>query len=188
MWTPLFWQFRDPDVNLTETVIPPIWYRRTSPRDNDWAFFPFGAHFHRYGISESTWITPFFRHGHDLRGWSTSINPIFYFGRDGHDSHTVIAPFFWDFSGPTYRTTIGAPVYWRFAHQDSLSQLIGNVYYHEKRKRSGLDWEIHIFPAFSYGETPDGHWWNILYGLAGYTRQGSMTKIRTFWVPIKLSQ
>jgi hypothetical protein len=54
--------------------------------------------------------------------------------------------------------------------------------------RQGLDWQVHVFPFFSYGETPDGHWWNVLYGLAGYERRGSMTKLRTFWVPIPLSE
>jgi hypothetical protein len=29
----------------------------------------------------------------------------------------------------------------------------------------------------SYGETPNGHWWNVLYGLAGYTREGTATTV-----------
>lgn len=188
MWTPLYWQYRDPDIDLEQHLLFPFFYRLTSPRESSWAVFPLGGHFERFGISETTWITPLFRHSHDLRGWSTSINPLFHFGRDGNDSHTVIAPFFWDFSGPSYRTTIGAPLYWRFSRTDTVSQLIANVYYREKRVKHGLDWELHLFPFLSYGETPDGHWWNFLYGLAGYTREGSMSKVRTFWVPIKLSE
>jgi len=68
-----------------------------------------------------------------------------------------------------------------------VSQLAGNTYYRERRVGSSLDWEFHFFPAFSYGETPDGHWWNILYGLAGYTRRGPLVKARAFWIPITLS-
>jgi hypothetical protein len=68
-----------------------------------------------------------------------------------------------------------------------VSQLVGNVYYQETRRKSGTDWEVHVFPGFSYGETPNGHWWNVLYGLAGYTREGATTKMRTLWIPITLS-
>ncbi|HEY5954910.1 MAG TPA: hypothetical protein VIV60_00105, partial [Polyangiaceae bacterium] len=77
---------------------------------------------------------------------------------------------------------------WRFSNLNSTTQLIGNVYYSEKKLSSGLDWQFHIFPLFSYGETPRGHWWNVLYGLAGYTRDGGNATARTFWIPIPLSR
>jgi hypothetical protein len=187
MITPFYWHYRDKDVGLDQKLLFPFLYSRTSPRESSQVFFPFWGHFERYGISETTWITPFFQHTHDLRGWQTNIHPILYLGRSGHDSHTVVAPFFWDFATRDSRATVGFPLYWRFSDRDGVSQLVGNVYYHEKKLASGLDWEIHVFPAFSYGETPDGHWWNVLYGLAGYTRRGDLTKMRTFWIPIKLS-
>jgi hypothetical protein len=37
------------------------------------------------------------------------------------------------------------------------------------------------------GETPAGHWWNLLYGLAGYTQEGTMSKMRIAYIPFKLS-
>jgi hypothetical protein len=187
MITPLYWHYRDPDINLDEKLVFPFLYSRTSPRESNQVFFPFWAHFHRYGVSESTWITPFFQHSTDLRGWQTNINPILYLGRNGRSTHTVIAPVFWDFASPAQRTTVGFPVFWRFADQDTVSELVGNVYYHQRRLKDGLDWQIHIFPVFSYGETPDGHWWNLFYGLAGYTRRGDMVKVRTLWIPITVS-
>jgi hypothetical protein len=187
MITPFYWHSRDPDIGLDEQILFPFLYSRTSPRESNQAFFPFWAHFERYGISESTWITPLFQYSHDLRGWSTNIHPIFYLGREGTETHTVIAPIFFDFASPSSRATVGFPVYWRFADETSVAQLVGNAYYHEKRVSHGLDWEVHIFPAFSYGETPNGHWWNILYGLAGYTRRGSFTQVRTLWIPITVS-
>jgi hypothetical protein len=79
-------------------------------------------------------------------------------------------------------------VYWRFADEDQVSHLVGNVYYHEQRIPAGREWEIHIIPAFSYGETPDGHWWNVLFGLAGYTRRGTASQLRAFWVPVPLTE
>lgn len=187
MITPLYWHYRDPDIGLDEQLLLPFLYSRTSPRESNTAFFPFWGHFERYGISETTFITPFFQHTRDLRGWSTNIHPFFYSGRDGYDTHLVIAPFFWDFASRSSRATVGFPVFWRFMDDDSVSQLIGNTYYHEKKVAHGLDWEFHFFPVFSYGETPNGHWWNILYGLAGYTRRGEMAQVRTFWVPIDVA-
>jgi hypothetical protein len=187
MVTPLYWAYRDPDIGLDQKLLFPFFYKRTSPRENSVALFPFYGHFERYGLSESTWITPFFQHSHDLRGWQTNIHPLVYVGRNALDTHFVVAPFFWDFATPKSRTTVAFPVYWRFSDEHETSQLVGNVFYHEKKVHNGTDWEVHIFPLFSYGETPNGHFWNVLFGLAGYTREGAMTKMRTLWIPIPLS-
>jgi hypothetical protein len=188
MITPFYWAYRDPDVGLNRKILFPFLYSSVSPRESNQAFFPFWGHFERYGVSESTWITPFFNHKHDLRGWSTNLYPLVYVGRNSLDTHFVVAPFLWDFASPKSRTTVAFPVFWRFSDEKEVTQLVGNVYYHEKKLRSGLDWEVHIFPAFSYGETPNGHWWNVLYGLAGYTRNGTATTVRTLWIPTKLSE
>jgi hypothetical protein len=187
MITPLYWHYRDPDTRLDQHLVFPFLYSRTSPRESDQVFFPFWGHFERFGVNETTWITPFFQHTHDLRGWSTNIHPILYLGRDGYATHTVLAPFFWDFAGRRERATVGFPIYWRFSDRETVSQLVGNVYYRERKVRGGLDWELHFFPVFTYGETPDGHWWNVLYGLAGYTRQGRLAKMRTLWIPFTVS-
>jgi hypothetical protein len=187
MITPLYWAYRDPDIGLDQKLLFPFFYKRTSPRESSWAFFPLYAKFERFGISKSTWITPLFQHTTDLRGFSTNIHPLIYVGREGQATHTVVAPFFWDFASPKERVTVAFPLYWRFSDTKSVSQLTGNVYYREETKSSGSEWEIHVFPAFSYGETPRGHWWNVLYGLAGYSKEGATTKMRTLWIPITLS-
>jgi hypothetical protein len=187
MITPLYWHYRDPAIGLDQKLLFPFLYSRTSPRESSQVFFPFWGHLERFGVSETTWITPFFRHSHDLRGFSTSIYPFIHFGRNAASTHTVIAPFFWDFADEKSRSTVAFPFYWRFSDEKDVTQLVGNVYYSESKVYGGKDWQIHIFPAFSYGETPDGHWWNVLYGLAGYTRRGKMTQVRTFWIPITTS-
>lgn len=187
MITPLYWQYRDPDIDLDQKLLFPFLFTRESPRESTFALFPFYAHSKRYGVSETTFITPFFQHTHGVRGFSTNIHPLVYIGRNATSTHTVFAPFFWDFASPKSRSTVAFPFYWRFQEEKELSQLVGNVYYHEAKLSTGTDWEIHVFPAFSYGETPDGHWWNVLYGLAGYTRRGSLVKVRTLWIPITVS-
>ncbi|WP_437668731.1 hypothetical protein [Sorangium sp. So ce131] len=188
MITPLFWQYRDPDIDLTRTFLLPFYYRNTEPRSDDIAVFPFYGRFKRHGLSDTTWITPFFRHTKDLTGWETDIYPFFYAGRNRSSTHLVVAPFLWDFASPTSRTTLALPFYYRFADENSVSQLALNTFYREQKVRGGTEWEFHFFPVFSYGETPQGHWWNLLYGLAGYTREGTMTKMRALYVPIKLSE
>lgn len=188
MITPLYWRYADPDIGLERKLLFPFLYSSKSPRGEDTAFFPFWMHSKRPDLTESTWITPFFQHTHDLEGWQTNVHPFLYLGRTNASTHTVVAPFFWDFASPTSRATVAFPFYWRFSDAETTSQLALNTYYHERRSRAGTDWEFHFFPAFSYGETPDGHWWNVFYGLAGYTRRGTLTKARVFWVPIPLSE
>jgi hypothetical protein len=187
MYTPLLWLFRDRDAGISQDLLLPFYYRRTSPRENSFALFPLFGSFQRHGIENETWITPFFKHEHSLTGWSTNLYPLLFFGRDRHESHSVVAPIFWDFASPASRTTIAVPVYWRFAEPNSLTQLVGNLLYTEKKVAHGLDWDFHILPAFSYGETPDGHSWDILFGMVGYERRGAYTAMKLFWVPITLS-
>jgi hypothetical protein len=187
MITPLYWRFQDPDIQLDQHLLFPFIFSRSSPRESTQALFPFWAHSKRYGISETTFITPFFQHTHGVRGWSTNLHPLVYLGRDATSTHTVLAPIFWDFADPKSRSTVVFPAFWRFANEKDVSQLVGNVYYHESRKSDGKSWEVHIFPALSYGKTPDGHWWNLLFGLAGYTHRGNLVKVRALWIPITLS-
>ncbi|HEY2509855.1 MAG TPA: hypothetical protein VGI39_03335, partial [Polyangiaceae bacterium] len=108
-------------------------------------------------------------------------------GRGKESSHTVLAPLFWDFANPKGRTTVALPAYFRIADStdDSVMQIAGNTLFMQKRVAGGLDWQFHVLPFFSYGEVPQGHWWNVLMGLAGYTHDtdGSKT-VRAFWIPI----
>ncbi len=189
MYSPLVWLYRDPDIQLNRTFVFPFFYRNTSPRSNDIVVFPFYGNFHRYGISNSYWVTPLFRHKTSLTGWQTNLFPLFHIGRSNYSTHLVVAPIIWDFASPKSRSTVLFPVFWRFSSRDSIYQLVGNTYYQENRARGGgKEWQFHFFPLFSYGESPQGHWWNLLYGLAGYSREGTMSKMRLGYIPIPLSK
>ena len=187
MITPFYWQYEDPDIGEETKLLFPFLYSSTSPRKRDFAFFPFWGSFHEFGVRRTTWVTPFFQHSHSLTGWETNIHPVLYMGRNQKSSHLVVFPFFWDFASPKSRSTVAFPFYWRFDEGNSVSQLLLNTYYHERKLRTGLDWEFHFFPAFAYGESPDGHWWKVLYGLAGYTRRGEMAKFYAAWIPFVVS-
>ena len=83
-------------------------------------------------------------------------------------THTVLAPILWDFASPKGRTTIGFPLFWRFADtaDDSVTQVALNTLYRQKRVPGGLDWQFHLLPVFSYGQSPTGSWANLFFGLA----------------------
>lgn len=188
MVTPLFWWFRDPDLGLDTKLLAPFFYKSKSPKNDDLVLFPFYASFDRPGVSHHTFITPIFHHNTSAEGWFTNIYPLFYFGRDNRSTHLVAAPILFDFATPKSRATVVFPAFFRFSDTKTVSQLALNTYYHQAKVEGGTEWEFHFFPLFSYGESPNGHWWNILYGLAGYTREGSLSKMRALYIPIKLSK
>ncbi len=53
----------------------------------------------------------------------------------------------------------------------------------QKRVAGGTDWQFHLLPLFSYGENPGGYFWNVLFGLAGYSRDGASAQVRALWIP-----
>jgi len=188
MISPFYWHYKDPDAGLDRKLLFPFVYKEESPRGKDLVVFPFYGRFHRYGLSDDTWITPLFRYHKDTAGWQANLFPFFHMGRTYSSTHLVLAPFVWDFASPQSRVTIVLPGYFRFADQDGVSQLALNTFYRERKVPGGKDWEFHFFPVFSFGQSPIGHWWKVLYGLAGYTREGAMSKMQLFYIPITLSK
>jgi hypothetical protein len=183
---PLVWDYRDRDVGAHAWAVAPFFYTSDSPSGHDW-LTPLIGRFETYGQSSTWWIFPTFTLASDAKGWETDLHPILYVGRSEDATHTVVAPVFWDFANSKGRTTVGFPVYWRFADtQDgSVTQVAGNTLYMQKRVVNGLDWQFHVLPLFSYGENPGGYFWNILFGLAGYTRDGERSTVRAFWFPFE---
>ncbi|MEM1034642.1 MAG: hypothetical protein AAGN82_30160 [Myxococcota bacterium] len=188
MYTPLVWHYVDPDIDLDRWLALPFYYRETSNRSDNFALFPFYGQFKRHGLSREWWVTPLFRHKRSITGWQTDLYPLFYSGRTYDKSHVVLAPFFFDFNRPGHRSTVVAPLFWRFKSPRGLDQVIGNTYYGETKTPQGTEWQFHFFPFFSFGETPRGHWWNVLYGLAGYSQSGTRSRMRLAYIPITLSQ
>lgn len=185
---PLYYAYDDKDTGFRARGFFPFYY---GDHGNDGESFwtPLFARFERYGESRTYWTFPNFTFQRGWKGWETDFHPIVYLGRSEHSSHTVVAPFLWDFTSLKSRATVAFPLYWRFADTETqeITQVAGNTVYLQKRVAGGLDWQFHFAPLFSYGENPNGYFWNVLFGIAGYKRQGSLSQIRALWLPITLS-
>jgi hypothetical protein len=184
---PLWWNYTDRDLGVHAWAIAPLFYHSESPAGHDW-LTPLVGRFETYGESRTWWVFPTLQLSSDRHGWSDALHPIVYLGRSDDASHTVVAPVFWDFADKKGRTTVGFPVYWRFADSsdDSVIQVALNTVYLQKRVAGGTDWQFHFAPLFSYGENPTGYWWNVLFGLAGYSRDGQNSQVRALYLPINL--
>ena len=182
---PLWWDYRDRDLGVHTWALAPFFMNSQSPAEHDW-LTPVVGRFETYGQSSTWWIFPTFTFQSGSHGWENDLHPIVYVGRSDDASHTVIAPIFWDFANAKGRTTVGFPLYWRFAdtQDDSVLQVAANTVYVQKRVVGGLDWQFHFAPLFSYGENPNGYFWNILFGLAGYSRYATGGQVRLLWLPI----
>jgi hypothetical protein len=190
---PLFMNYRDKDVDHRWTAVWPLFYNSESPTHSTIAT-PLFAHSRSYGVSRSTWVFPSLHISQDTKGWDVNLYPLAYFGRKEQSSHNVLAPILWDFKTAQGRDTVAFPLFWRFSTYatDSVSQLAGNTLYLQKRAVSrepgrAKEWSFHVLPLFSYGEHPGGYFWNVLFGLAGYTREYEKATVRAFWLPIDVS-
>lgn len=182
---PLWWDLRDRDLDVHAWALAPLFYSSDSPAGHDW-LTPLVGRFETYGESKTWWVFPTLTLMSDKHGWEDDLHPLIYVGRSEDSAHTVLAPIFWDFANTKGRTTVGFPLYWRFAEgqDDSVVQVAANTLYVQKRVAGGTDWQFHLLPLFSYGESPTGYFWNVLFGLAGYSRDGAQASVRALWIPI----
>ncbi|OJY26338.1 MAG: hypothetical protein BGO98_38940 [Myxococcales bacterium 68-20] len=185
---PVYYRNTDTDVGYSALGIFPFYYGSSSPKGRT-LLTPLFGRFESYNISRTYWAFPNITYTRDIGGWETNIHPLVYIGRDKDSSHTVLAPVFWDFANKKGRTTVGFPLYWRFADttDGTVTQVAANTLYRERRVPGGTDWQFHLLPLFSYGQNPTGYWWNVLFGLAGYDRDGETSKIKALWMPITVS-
>ena len=186
---PIYYRATDVDIGYKALGIFPFYYGSSSPAGQS-LLLPLFGRFESYNVSRTYWIFPNITYTRDTTGWETDVHPLAYLGRDKTSSHTVFAPIFWDFASTNGRTTIGFPLYWRFAdtHDGTVTQVAANTLYRERHVSGGTDWEFHLLPLFSYGQSPSGYWWNLLFGLAGFDHDVLETKIKAFWVPITVSR
>jgi hypothetical protein len=185
---PIYYRATDTDVGFESLGIFPFYFGASSPKGRS-LLTPLFGRFESYAVSRTYWVFPTIMYSEGTTGWETDVHPIVYFGRDKASSHSVLAPIYWDFANPKGRTTIGFPLFWRFSDTTAgtVTQVAVNTLYRERRVPGGRDWEFHFLPLFSYGKTPSGYWWNVLFGLAGYGQEAGTSTIRALWLPITVS-
>jgi histidyl-tRNA synthetase len=185
---PLYYRSTDVDIGYSATGIFPFFYNSSSPTGRTFAT-PLFARSESFNVSRTNWVFPTIVVSNDTKGWEVDVHPIVYLGRSERSTHTVLAPILWDFASPKGRTTVGFPLFWRFADtsDDSVTQVALNTLYRQKRVPGGLDWQFHLLPIFSYGQSPSGSWANLLFGLLGYDHDGPTTKIKALWLPITVA-
>lgn len=184
---PLFFHYQDHDVEQTTWGIAPFFFSNQSHTRSDFLTPLFGR-FEKKGVSRTYWVFPTLTASFDAQGFETDFHPLVYVGRSGDARHTVVAPLYWDFSSPRGRQTVGFPLFWRFTDtsDDSVVQVVANTLYTQKKVAGGLDWQFHFLPLFSYGHSPTGHFWSILFGLTGYERNANGAYVKALWFPIRV--
>jgi hypothetical protein len=96
-----------------------------------------------YGV-----LAPLFWRWSGPQDATTLLAPFFYWHRDpqGTAGGVPLALTFWGSNaGASYAFQI--PLFWRFADEDSVSQLVANTYYHERKVAHGVDWQVQIAPG-----------------------------------------
>ncbi len=203
---PLFFSVRDPRDRSSALVIPPILWDFNTPVSTQLAIFPLFGYFQEEGLYETwatplavhssrrdrdagfTWVAPTFQFGHDGSSHTFNLHPLVYWNETSDYHHHVLAPIWWDFEwrSDDYRATVAFPLYWRFRSGAETKQVFLNTYYREYEEDGASGWEFHFFPLFAFGKPrPGDHWWTILYGLAGYRRQGSYARAQILYIPFQ---
>lgn len=203
---PLFFWFRDLRDASSTLVVTPLFWHLEDPASYTTVFFPFFARSGTRGVdrfwltplagryrneredTSVTWVFPTFQTRREPDTFIFNAHPLLYVKRSPEQNHVMLPPLFFDIERPEReeRRTVAFPVFWRWEDGDEVTQVAGNTYFRRYRERGDLGWEFHFFPLFAFGKPrPGDHWWNVLYGLVGYRRQGAYGQTQLFYVPFQ---
>jgi len=204
---PFFFSYRNPRQHSSSLLIPPLFWHFETPAESTDVLFPLFGRWHERGRyttfatplfahyqnheedAAGTWIAPNIQFSHTPESSTFNLHPLVYSTSARTHRHLVLAPIYWDFEDyeDRSRTTIAFPFLWRFRNGSSVTQVAIPTYYRYERDGGVPGWEFHFFPLFAFGSPrPGDHWWSILYGLAGYKRQGRFAKASAFWIPFQV--
>jgi hypothetical protein len=100
----------------------------------------------------------------------------------------VFFPFVWDIANEEEgrQTTVIFPFYANVGDRHGYTRwALPNIFWWQHGSGDTLSWGYDIAPFFQYGEPRRGdHYWSVLYGLAGYRKQGNYEQTRVFWATI----
>ena len=144
MYSPLLWTWGNRRSDNKSALVPPIFYRHTSPvaddtmvglvywnfndhhKERTFALAPlFAYNWNLYETHWRLWIAPTFDFGVQPDGYHVRLHPVFYIGKDKHKSHFVLAPLIWRFASEEDVDTVVFPFWWSF--QDLEHQQLDRV-------------------------------------------------------------
>lgn len=142
--TPMLWLWGNDRSDDRSILVPPLFYRRTSPVRDDTmvglVYWNFADHYrertfslaplfvHNWSLYENrwrTWVAPTFDFGVKPQGYHFRIHPIFYLGRAETSYHLVLAPIIWKFRDEEDDDLVVFPMLWLF--KDLLHDHSANV-------------------------------------------------------------
>ncbi len=201
---PLFYYGRDRRAG-TSTVQVLNFVRSDRPTGSTTVLFPLFAHIHEEGRFDTT-ITPVFGHSYDQTRRARTvvaanvhyesspehnvlnIYPLLYTASGRRWHHNVFFPFVWDIGNQDEgrQTTVIFPFYAHVGDRRGYTRwAFPDVIWWRHGSGETLSWGYDVAPFFQYGEPRRGdYYWSILYGLAGYRRQGNYEQTRVFWATI----
>jgi len=166
MFSPLVWSWgndRSDDRNL---LVPPLFYRGSSPVSDDtmvglvyWNFHDhhkertfalaplFAFNRSLYEERWRTWIAPTFDIGKKPDGYHVRLHPVFYVGKDKRSRHFVLTPLVWNFVDEEDKRTVVFPLWWSFEDLEhrQVDRVVFPVWWQfDDLKRS--DYKRAVFP------------------------------------------
>ncbi len=170
MYTPLVWRYGNERTRESATLIPPLFFQKTSPVEHKLMLGMLFWDFHEKFKSRTTAVIPFMSYSRDLyrTNWRTwvlptfdigrnkdegkfhfRIHPLFYFGKAKDKGHVAVVPLWWDFRDKEDETLIFFPLYWNFKdllHEDS-TRIVFPLWWHFKNPRRENQARV-VFPLY----------------------------------------
>jgi len=170
---PLFFAGKNKDAS--HLVIAPLFWKIKDKEDDDTVLFPFWWNFKDLTHGDSAKVVfPFWWDFNDPR----------------REKRTIVAfPLYWDIKRLQQgkRTTVLAPLFWSHKRENRKMTGVLNVVVHSGKIKKNPFWTFQLFPLLGFGHppAPEGAYWSVLGGLAGWRRQGRTKQLKILWMPFE---
>lgn len=157
-------------------VFAPLLWKFKDEKDDDLVFFPFWWDFNDLEHDESKKVA--------FPLWWQFDN------RRKQTLSRVAFPLYWDLQDnkEKRRTIVLAPLFFRNRNSQSTMTGFLNFVWHSGQIKGNRFWTFRMYPLLSFGHppAPEGAYWSVLGGLAGWRRQGRTKQLKVFWIPFNL--
>lgn len=136
MYTPLAWTWGNTRTLKKNILIPPFYYKGSSPIEDNTMIGMIYWNFQNHHLSKvlaiaplfavkkttrdkgfRAWVFPTFDFGKNQDGYHARFHPLFYVGKHKKKKHLVLAPLFWQFEDEKEKSTVVFPLWWQFKNR-----------------------------------------------------------------------